>query len=151
MLMRLLFVCTGNTCRSSMAEAIAKKKINENEKYKDIIVESAGVFAFNGSSASNEAIYVMQNRGIDLKYHKARSITPDIIKNADLILTMTENHKRAVSDISKSANMKTFTLKEYASGEKGDILDPFGHNIKVYESCADELEMYIEKVLEKIA
>ena len=151
MLMRLLFVCTGNTCRSSMAEAIAKKKINENEKYKDIIVESAGVFAFDGSSASREAIYVMQMRGIDLKYHKARSITPDIIKNADLILTMTENHKNAVIDINKSANMKTFTLKEYASGEKGDILDPFGRNIKVYESCADELDVYIEKALEKIA
>lgn len=148
--MRLLFVCTGNTCRSSMAEAIAKKKINENEKYKDIIAESAGAYAFNGSSASHEAVYVMQMRGIDLKSHKARSLTPDMIKKSDLILTMTENHKNAVVDIDKSAEIKTFTLKEYVSEEKGDILDPFGHNIKVYENCADELEMYIEKVLEKI-
>lgn len=147
--MHILFVCTGNTCRSSMAEAIFNNKLIKNAKqYNNITVSSAGIAAYPGDKASPNAIRVMAKRGIDLNIHKARQLTPEMIEKADLILTMTQGHKQMVLRMDPSAASKVSTLREFA-GFSGDINDPFGGNEEIYEKCALEIEKMVDIVLEK--
>lgn len=105
--MKVLFVCTGNTCRSSMAEAILKS-------YPGFEVRSVGVAADSGSKASPQAVRVLSAQGIDLTLHRAKLLGKDAIDWADLILTMTNRHKEVVQAEYPSAASKTFTLKEFA-------------------------------------
>ncbi len=149
-----MFVCTGNTCRSSMAEGLLKNVIKNNSVLKDeYIVTSSGVHAFEGEPASVNSINVLsQKYGIDISKHKAKVINKKSIEEAFLILTMTKTHKDAVLSVFPEANGKIFTLKEYVSDEafeKGygmDIVDPYGGNVGVYEKCAEELESAISKL-----
>lgn len=145
--MNLLFICTGNTCRSCMAEAIAKneaKKLNMN-----INISSAGVHAFKGDSASKNAVIVMEEMGIDLSCHIARPVNKEILEESDVILTMTKSHKELLLSLFPSFYQKVFTIMEYA-GLEGDVVDPFGGDIKVYRNCAKQLKDLIDIILEKI-
>ncbi|QCX33383.1 low molecular weight protein arginine phosphatase [Caloramator sp. E03] len=145
--MKLLFVCTGNTCRSCMAEAIAK---SEAEKLNiDIEISSAGVHAFKGDGASKNAVIVMQEMGIDLSCHIARPVTKQIIEDSDLILTMTNSHKDMLLSIFPSSEGKVFTIMEYA-GLDGDVVDPFGGDVEIYRNCAKQLKYLIDRILDKI-
>jgi protein-tyrosine phosphatase len=108
----VLFICTGNTCRSSMAETLFKALIYE-EGIKDIKVVSAGLSAFTGDKASPNAIQVMNEMGLDLSNHRARSLEPSLINEADIILTMTQRHKSQVIAMYPQAADKTYVLKEY--------------------------------------
>ncbi|QEK13236.1 low molecular weight protein arginine phosphatase [Crassaminicella thermophila] len=146
----ILFVCTGNTCRSSMAEGMFKKMLKEaGEKTKGIKVISAGTATMKGLKASKNAIEVMKEKGIDLNTHEATPITRELIEEADLILTMTRNHKNQILQIAPNAKEKVYTLKEYA-GELGDILDPFGQSVCVYRECAKEIEEGLKVLVKKI-
>ncbi|MBO8137822.1 MAG: low molecular weight protein arginine phosphatase [Desulfotomaculum sp.] len=147
--MKILFVCTGNTCRSSMAEGLAKALLAEKGINEDIEVISAGTCAFPGSPAAEQAVQALEERGIDIKSHRAAVLDEELIKSADLILTMTSSHKQQVLQISSEAGEKTYTLADYA-GEGGDIPDPIGQPLEVYKSCADRLEKLIEKALDKL-
>jgi len=143
--MNVLFVCTGNTCRSPMAAALFNKIALE--KNLDVRIESAGIFAQDGESASPEAIVAMKKYDIDLLSHHAQVINSELLEKSDLILTMTAAHKMVLAP---SAPEKAFTLCEYADVE-ADIQDPFGGDVEEYEECAEEIYKALIKVAEKIA
>ncbi|MFA5523179.1 MAG: low molecular weight protein arginine phosphatase [Tissierellales bacterium] len=150
--MRILFVCTGNTCRSTMAEGLFRHMIKEKGLEDRIKVESAGVFAALGQSASYQSIEVMKGQSIDISNHKSRQLTKEMIENADIILAMTNNHKRAIESIDIRAIKKTFTLTEYAYGNERstDIMDPFGASVQVYEQCSIEIKNALVNIVEKL-
>lgn len=141
--MNILFVCTGNTCRSCMAEAISKK-LNNNTP--GVEFSSAGIYAVKGQGASSNAIRIMEEMELDLSHHIATSITEELLLEADLILALTEAHKQLLISNFPSVKDKTFTLLGYI-GEKGDIEDPFGGDINIYRSCATQIRNSIEKLL----
>ena len=137
--MRILFVCTGNTCRSPMAEGIFNS-LSEG-------AFSRGIYA-EGGRASENALSVMDKMGIDITGHISTQLTCDDVNEADLVLAMTKVHKAAILSVMPEAKDKVFTLGEYAGG--GDISDPYGGDEAVYEKCARELYDYIERIVEKL-
>ncbi len=151
--MNVLFVCTGNTCRSSMAEGLFRHMINEKGLEGEISVESAGVFAVSGEPASLQAIEAMGRQSIDISNHKSRQLTKEMIENANLIIAMTNNHKRAIISMSNNAIDKTFTLTEYSyddTRKHNDIMDPFGAPVHEYEKCLMEIKNALNIILEKL-
>lgn len=156
--MNILFVCTGNTCRSPMAEGIFKDMLKKN-KIDNIDVSSAGLSAFPGEGANEKAVKVLGEKGIDIGMHRASQLSEEIDK-ADLILTMTLSHKEAIENYFKYRTGERapylFTLKEFAaklSGEKlkdTDIEDPFGRKYSFYKKSRDEIEKELQKILNNL-
>lgn len=145
MSIKIMFVCTGNTCRSPMAEVIAKDVFGEMP----ISIISRGVSVYETSMASKNAIDVMQSIGIDLSNHISTQVTISDMLGSDLIFTMTAEHKKALQALSPQSSDKIFTITEY-SGATKDILDPYGLDLHYYNLCALELQKYILLIKEKI-
>ncbi len=142
--MNILFVCTGNTCRSPMAAGLMNKIAIDEDL--DVRIESAGLFAAEGSPASDEAIEAMKKYDVDLSDHRAKQITPELIEKCDVILTMTAAQKMLLSEV---AGDKTYTLCEYA-GTEGDIADPFGGDLEEYEEVAQMIYFALQSISEKL-
>jgi protein arginine phosphatase len=142
---RILFVCTGNTCRSPMAEAILK-----NKKIEGFEVRSAGIYAGNGYDASGQAKVVLDENNIPHD-HQSRSLTETNIDWATIILTMTASHKAAIAqNFPKSAD-KIYTLKEFVGeGENLDVMDPFGGDLGTYRTTYEELEKLIDLAIRRL-
>ncbi len=142
--MKILFVCTGNTCRSPMAEGFMNKLAKENGLEAE--AASAGIFAESGAAATEEAVEAAARFGVDISSHKASLLNDDLIKYSDLILTMTESHKQLLFPL---ASEKIFTLNEYA-GIGGNIPDPFGGDIDEYVETAEHIMDAVEKTVKKL-
>ncbi|UJS27556.1 low molecular weight protein arginine phosphatase [Macrococcoides canis] len=138
--MEVVFVCTGNTCRSPMAESIAKSL---NDKH---IFSSAGLYAQEGHPVSKHAAAIIEQENLQPATQSHQFDAVDSEK--DLILTMTNSHKMQIKSLYPESNV--YTLKEYAVNENGDISDPYGGDFLVYSDTYNELSYYIREMLQKL-
>jgi len=143
--MKILFVCSGNTCRSPMALALARELARRNN-LKNIEFGSAGLTAFDGAPISSLANEVLKKRGIDFSFHRAKSLEKKEIEEADLILTMTKAQKEEILRRFPQAASKTKMLMEYAGLGEENILDPIGGTLKDYEACANKIEKALRQI-----
>ena len=147
--MRIVFVCTGNTCRSPMAEAIARKFAVEKGLH-ELEFSSGGTSAWDSAPASDGALLVAMERGMDLSEHRAQNLTRDLVQSTDLILAMGPHHLERIEALGGEG--KAFLLSDYASHGKVKraISDPIGAELDVYRATADELEEEIRRVVDRI-
>lgn len=136
--MNILFICTGNTCRSPMAEGILKDMAKK--KGLKLNVTSAGTFAFDGQEVSRDAVHVMREEGIDISQHRSRIVHRDLVESADLIFTMSRSHKGELLKKYDFLKDKVYTLKEYAYGREEDVEDPFGRGTSAYRKAKEEIK-----------
>lgn len=144
--MNILFICTGNTCRSPMAEGILRELAKE--KGLDIKVKSAGLVATEDGDISRDAISTLKDIGIDISDIRSKSVNEDLIQEADLILTMSQRHKGNLTLKYPYIREKVFLLNEYAFDMNKDVVDPFGMGRKYYEETRNEIYRAIEKILD---
>lgn len=150
----VLFVCTGNTCRSPMAEGMMRKLVAERlgcrpDQIDDhgVIVMSAGVAAMMGSRASSEAVQVMRDAEIDLSGHESQPLTEPLVRHADLILTMTRSHRQAVLNQFPSAGDRT----QLVCRTGHDVADPVGGTVDQYRRCAEQIRTHLAAWLDELS
>jgi protein-tyrosine-phosphatase len=147
--MRILFVCTGNTCRSAIAEAIARKVIIERG-LGDVEIVSAGTSAWDGAPASDGALLVGMERALDLSTHRAQTLTRDLVRDADLVLAMGPHHLERIEALGGGG--KSYLLTDFASRgvSARPINDPIGGELDLYRATADDLEDEVRRVFDRI-
>lgn len=147
-----LFVCTGNSCRSVMAEYLFNHLAGERN---DVRALSAGTNVFFKSTASAETLAVLRQMGVDASKHQSRPVTNILLKKADLIFVMTRTHRMQVLEREPSVEQRIYLLKEFTNIPKGhesdlDIADPIGRSHDAYEECMLMIKEGIEKIVKLI-
>lgn len=140
---KIVFICTGNTCRSPMAEGLFKALNGEQKTGLEAI--SAGIFTNNGMSASENAVIVAKELGADISNHKSQMLNGNIVNDAKYLVCMTGAHYDQILLKFPNVSDKLFTLSPT------DIDDPFGGNIDEYRSCATQIKSAVESIIERLS
>src|SRR3954451_4548271 len=143
----VLFICTGNVCRSPMAEGIFRRAVQGRGDYR---IFSAGLGAMEGQPPSPYGVQAVRELGIDISNQRSRMLTPELVQQADYIFGMTHSHIDTVMMLYPQAAEKTFLLREFDDTldffEK-DISDPIGGSYEIYLTCRDQIEQGIPSIL----
>lgn len=142
-MMKILFVCTGNTCRSPMAEAI----YNDLSQGSSNTGFSRGTGVFIPQKTSPKSILALKNLGVDFQPQKSVQVGHDDIENADIVLTMEQSHKMALKVAFPEYKSKIFTLLEKVYGNESDIFDPYGMSQEEYDKCAKQIYDAVERLV----
>lgn len=146
--MRVLVVCSGNTCRSPLGAAILADLAATDPAMAGVQVASAGTSARAGAPASEGSYLVALERGLDLSAHRSRQVTTELVREADLILTMGAAHSRRVSELGGAG--KVHLLTEFAGEDGSDVPDPFGQDVSAYRETAERLERLMARVAARL-
>ena len=149
---RILLVCTGNVCRSPMAEGLLRKLLREQNRHGEFVVESAGTYPLDGCAASLEAIDTAAEDGVDIRGHVARSLTARLVERADLILTMAPEHAEWVVAAFPKVESKVHLLTMYGDpkGDRLGVHDPIGLGRETYKAAYRTIKKGLRLAIPKI-
>jgi protein-tyrosine phosphatase len=147
---KVLFVCTGNTCRSPMAQYLLTDMLKESGRIDSFSVSSAGTRTVDGLTAAVNAVLVLRESGIDMSGHRASQINQKIISEADLVLTMTKLHKADILRLFPEFSKKIYTLGEISGNPDEEISDPYGGDKQEYLRCVSQLKILLKQAVNKI-
>lgn len=149
---KIMFVCTGNICRSPMGHYYLQKLVNDAGMENDYLISSCGTYANTGESSTINAIEAMKKYNVDLNNHRATNIADTDIEDYDLIICLTLTHKASVIEYSSKLKGKVYTLKEYSypNDSYKNIDDPWGLNLNVYNDCAEEIVKAVDILFKKL-
>ena len=149
-MIHVIFICTGNICRSAMADGYLKYRLKQLGKEQEVMVNSAGTHANQGEKSPIYAKRAIAKYGADIQTHTSTTLENANMQNSDYILVMTERHKRDVISKYPELSDKIKLLGEYAKDKKYvEIDDPWGYSYSVYENCAKEIVYSIEEFIER--
>jgi protein-tyrosine-phosphatase len=150
---RILFVCTGNLCRSPMAAGILKRKLPQRFDGK-VIIQSAGTMRLEDNEATPLSISVARDKGVDLSHHRSRGLKQKMVEEADIIFAMAKDHREYLEREYPRLRENIFLLKTFGRNsrqvESQSVEDPMGGSREVYERCFDQIEEEIDRILPRL-
>jgi len=142
---KILFVCTGNLCRSPMAEALFRHRMGENSGWE---AQSAGTFAALGHPASENAVLALKELGIDLSGHRSQPLTAELVETADLIVVMTAEHRFHLLEVFPEVGNRVFLIKSFGTSKvPADVSDPYGGSLNTYMRIRDEIDRALSDLI----